>query len=99
MTEAQQTQLTRLETRVRQLIMRLGTLLAERDALERKLRESTAREEALRRDVARLDGLYNNLKMARMLELSDDDTQRAKARLTKLVREVDSCIAMLKSNS
>lgn len=97
MNQEQHTQLTRLETRVRQLLMQHNSLLAERASLERKVKEGMQREEVLKTEVARLTGLYDNLKMARMLELSDSDPQKAKARLTKLIRDVDSCIAMLKS--
>jgi len=35
------------------------------------------------------------LKLARMLQVSDEDKSAAKARLAKLVRDVDKCIALL----
>jgi hypothetical protein len=40
---------------------------------------------------------YANLKVARMLELSDSDTRNARQRLSRLVRDVDKCIALLKA--
>jgi hypothetical protein len=38
---------------------------------------------------------YDSLKMAKMIEISDGDLQGAKDRLSKLIREVNKCIAIL----
>lgn len=42
-----------------------------------------------------LNAAYTNLKTARMLQISDTDVKNAKARIAKLVREIDKCIALL----
>lgn len=97
MTPEQQTIITRLETRVRQLILQYAKLREEKGTLEQKLAEAMQREEALKAENAHLQNLYDNLKMARILELNDTDERNAKGRLAKLVREVDNCIAMLKA--
>lgn len=44
---------------------------------------------------ATLNAAYTNLKTARMLQISDIDVKNAKARIAKLVREIDKCIALL----
>lgn len=38
---------------------------------------------------------YDNLKIARVLTVSDDEKQQAKQRINKIVREIDKCIAQL----
>lgn len=38
---------------------------------------------------------YNSLKMARMIEITDGDLEGAKERLSKLIRDVNKCIAIL----
>jgi DNA repair ATPase RecN len=38
---------------------------------------------------------YDNLKMARIISVKQDDLKSAKNRLSKLVKEVDKCIALL----
>ena len=38
---------------------------------------------------------YANLKMARMISVNDNEIRDTKQRLTRLVREVDKCIALL----
>lgn len=42
-----------------------------------------------------LEARYTNLKMARMISINDNELRDAKQRLSKLVREVDKCIALL----
>ena len=38
---------------------------------------------------------YNSLKMAKMIEITDGDLDSAKERLSKLIRDVNKCIAIL----
>ena len=38
---------------------------------------------------------YDNLKLAKIISVSDSDLDNAKKRLAKLVRDVDKCIALL----
>jgi hypothetical protein len=38
---------------------------------------------------------YDNLKMAKIIAVKQDDWKGAKDRLSKLVKEVDQCIALL----
>lgn len=50
---------------------------------------------SMQEHVERLQKNYANLKLAKMIEIGDDDLKDAKTRLSKLVREVDKCIALL----
>lgn len=89
--------LQRLETRVRQLILQDKSLRDEIVTLKAQLSEH---EQQIRRLSAERDDIaqhYSNLKVARILELSDTDTRSARQRLNQLVRDVDKCIALLKS--
>lgn len=95
MTKEEETLLRTFETRVRQLMLQYGEL-------ERKNRELASlldeKDQALRDALADADRLrqdYANLKLARMMEIGDDDVKNAKSRLSRLVREVDKCIALL----
>ena len=44
---------------------------------------------------ARLKHDYQTLKTARMLEVSGEDVKASRARIAKLIREVDKCISLL----
>ena len=87
--------ITAFETRVRQMLLRFQELKKENEELygmveknENDLKELRARLEQQERD-------YQSLKMARMLEITDGDLEGAKARVAKLIREVNRCIAIL----
>ena len=55
----------------------------------------TQEEEITQQLVAEAQHRYNLLKTARMIEVSGDDVKESRARLSKLIREVDKCIALL----
>lgn len=73
-------------------------LKSENSKLKIQLTEKEESIEALVHQVERLNTKYENLKMARVLSSQDEQgAEKAKARLAKLVRDVDKCIAMLKN--
>lgn len=87
--------ITAFETRVRQMLLRFQELKKENEELfamveknEQDLKELRAKLEQQERDC-------QSLKMARMLEITDSDLEGAKARVAKLIREVNHCIAVL----
>ncbi len=86
-----------LETRVRQLILQDKDLQEQCRALEGRIAERDGKIEELKQQVRDVQARYDNLKVARMLELSDSDTRNARQRLNRLVRDVDKCIALLKA--
>lgn len=86
-----------LETRTRQLILKYQQLKEENEEL---LNDLVTKDNELRNVKQRnkqLEASYANLKMAKMLEVGDQDLAAAKQRMAKLVREVDKCIALLKA--
>ena len=86
--------LVTFETRVRQMILRFQELKKENNDLRASIAKN---EEAIKLEdqVAQADQNYNALKMARMIEVSDGDLEKAKQRLNKLIRDVDKCIGIM----
>lgn len=87
-----------LETRVRQLILQGRALREQLRVLEDQLAERDRQIKEFECRNEQLESQYANLKIARTLELSDSDTRKARQRLSYLVRDVDKCIALLKSS-
>ena len=83
------------ESRMRQMILRFQELRKENNDLyamleknERDIKELQARLDQRQHD-------YDSLKMAKMIEITDGDLEGAKDRLSKLIRDVNKCIAIL----
>lgn len=95
MTTNEQT-LSRFQTRVRQMILRFQELKKENEELYAMLDKSEKDIENLRTQLAQSTNDYNSLKMAKMIEITDGDLENTKARLSKLIREVNKCITILK---
>ncbi len=89
MTPEEEIILKRFETRVRQLILQYQDVKQENELLRQQVN-------TLRQDLENSQKDYANLKMARMIDISDQDMKDAKGRLSKLIREIDKCIALLK---
>jgi len=87
--------LAAFEGRVRQLILRFQELKKENEELYRMVDKNEEDIKALQEKLSRNEQDYNALKMARMVEITDGDLQGAKDRLSKLIREVNKCIAVL----
>lgn len=97
MTAKEQELLSQLGTRVRQLILQDEDLRGQIRALEGRIADKDEHIKDLERQRDDVAAQYANLKVARMLELSDSDTRNARQRLNRLVRDVDKCIALLKA--
>ncbi|MBO7116299.1 MAG: hypothetical protein J6V87_04520 [Prevotella sp.] len=87
--------LATFETRLRQMILRFQELRKENEDLyalveknEQNIKQLQAKLEQGQRD-------YDSLKMAKMIEITDGDLDGAKERLSKLIRDVNKCIAIL----
>ncbi len=86
-----------LETRVGQLLQQDEALREQFRALEAKIAERDGQIAELERQKQEMKAQYDNLKVARILELSDSDTRNARQKINRLVRDVDKCIALLKA--
>ena len=87
--------LTTFETRVRQMILRFQELKKENSSLHAQLQKDQQEIKDLKSQLAQADSNYNSLKMAKMLEITDGDLEGAKARLMKMIRDVNKCISLL----
>jgi len=87
--------LVTFETRVRQMILRFQELKKENNDLRASIAKNEEAIKQLKDQVAQADQNYNALKMARMIEVSDGDLEKAKQRLNKLIRDVDKCIGIM----
>ena len=87
--------LTTFETRVRQMILRFQELKKENENLQALVEKNGQDIQDLQAKLTQVDHDYNSLKMAKMMEITDGDLEGAKARLTKLIRDVNRCIAIL----
>lgn len=97
MTSEEEKTVRLLETRTRQLILKFQQLKEENGELLDELVEKDSELQEVKRKNHQLEADYANLKMAKMLEVSDQDLSAAKQRVAKLVRDVDKCIALLKT--
>lgn len=88
---------SRLETRTRQLMLqydKIKLLLAE---TEQKLSEQQQHCLALEKEKHALEEKYSRLKMARLIDMTDDDDLKTtRKRINKMIASVDKCLATLK---
>ena len=87
--------LSTFETRVRQLILRFQELKKENEELHTLVEKNEQDLQAMKAQLTQADNDYQSLKMAKMMEITDGDLESAKARVAKMIREVNKCIAIL----
>lgn len=87
--------LIKFQTRIHQLLLSFKELKLENDELYTMIDRNEKEIKELREKLAHADNDYNSLKMAKMVEISDGDLDGAKKRLSKLIRDVNKCIAIL----
>ena len=87
---------TRLETRCRQMMFQYEKLLEKLAMTEQKLAQEKERSKALEEEKHRLEEKYAQLKMARLIDMTDtDDLKLARKRINKMIAQIDRCIANL----
>ena len=87
--------LATFETRLRQLLLRFQELKKENGELYAMLESNEKTVKELREKVNQQQSDYDSLKMAKMIEITDGNLDGAKERLSKLIRDVNKCIAIL----
>lgn len=83
------------ETRVRQMILRFQELKKENVELYAMVEKNEQTIKELQDKLTQADNEYHSLKMAKMMEITDGDLESAKARISKMIREVNKCITIL----
>ncbi len=97
MTTQEETLLGQLQVRIRQLVMQDQKLQQRCASLKQALEQRDEKIAELEQQRREVSAQYANLKIAKAMELTEGDTRAAHRRLTNLVRQVDECIALLKS--
>ena len=87
--------LATFETRLRQMILRFQELKKENEELYGLVSKGEKDMKVLREKFEQQQSDYKSLKMAKMIEITDGDLSGAKERLSKLIRDVNKCIAIL----
>lgn len=95
MTHEQETALHDFEALVRQLMRAYREECGMNASLRGELAESRRHHEEAVQELEKLKHDYAVLKTARMIEVSSGDVKESRARLARLIREVDKCIALL----
>ena len=87
--------ITTFETRVRQMLLRFQELKKENEEFYALIEKNEQDLNDLKVKLEQQERDYQSLKMARMLEITDGDLEGAKVRLSRLIRDVNKCIAVL----
>ena len=95
MTEEENKLLNSFETQLRHLIYLHDELKRENAELKKLLENEKLKNEKVQAQYDELEVSYTNLKTATAISLNGSDVKETKLRLSKLVREVDKCIALL----
>ena len=83
------------ETRVRQMILHFKQLKKENEDLLAQIEKGKQDIADLPAKLTQAQNDFNSLKMAKMMQITDGDLEGAKARVTKMIKTVNQCIAIL----
>lgn len=82
-------------TRVRQMLLQYNALKKENVSLRKEVMKCDAEIADLKAELELWQAEYDNLKLTKMLEITDGDIETAQKRVAKLIRDVNKCITML----
>ncbi len=95
MTEDHKRLLAVFEVRVRDLMALCDKQKLKIDELNTVLNQKDTEIQQAKEMINELNAKCDNMLTARVVSVSDGDLKSARTRLSKLVREVDKCIALL----
>lgn len=93
--DANEKTITLFTTRVRQLILQYKELKKENDNLHVMIDEREKSIKELEHRLKKAEEDFVNLKLAKMIEVSDKDVEEAQKRIARLIRDVNKCITLL----
>ena len=99
MTEEERQSMKKFEAKVRQVIAQMRVLQKENADLYEELESKDEEIKTLKAELAQSKNDYNNLKLAKMIEISDTDIKESKLKISHLVREINKCINILSSDT
>ncbi len=86
------------ESKLNRLMGAYTRLQTENNALREQLNLQSVELDKVRKQNIELTESYKNLKQAKIISSSESEIGDTKRRLSKLVREVDKCIALLNAS-
>lgn len=81
-------------TKVRHLILQYKAVKEENDGLYAMIDERDKEIAVLKETVGKMKSDYENLKLAKMIAVSDEDVEVSRKRINHLIREVEQCITL-----
>lgn len=91
-----QQKIQRIEAKARVVVERYAMVVAERDKALERVALLEAEVQQLQRHIGRQQAEAEYLKVAMTIAPTREDTARARAVLSELMREIDICISELK---
>ena len=98
MTEADVFAIKNFESKLNRLMDAYTQLMAENVTLREQLNLQSVELDKVRKQNIELAESYKNLKQAKIISGNESEIGDTKRRLSKLVREVDRCIALLNAS-
>ncbi len=95
MTDEEKNLLSTFEARLRHLIYLHDELKRDYGELQSRVETLQDEQRKIQADYNELQRRFTDLKSAETISLNGGDVRETKLRLSKLVREVDKCIALL----
>lgn len=95
MTAEQERLLKNFETRIRQTMLRCEELQKENDRLSEALADKEAAYATMAEALDKVTKKYDDLKLAKSMAGRHGEWQEARQELSKLVREINACIALV----
>ena len=77
------------------MILQYGELKRRNEELSNAVKGLKAEVESLNSQLQQQRDDYNSLKMARMVEITNGDMEKAQKRMAQLIRDVDKCITLI----
>lgn len=99
MTAEERQKLKAFDAKVRNLVTKYQVMLKENEDLYAELEAKDKLIAEAKAEAAQYKKDYETLKLARMIDISDDEMKHARTRITNLVREVNKCINLLTSDN
>ena len=99
MTPEERQSMKEFEAKVRQVLAQFRVLKQENADLYADLEGRDGEIKRLKAELAQNKIDYNNLKLAKMIEISDADIKESKMKISRLVREINKCINILSTDT
>jgi len=98
MTDEEKRQLKIFDGKIRQLLQSYQVMQKENADLYVEMDRKDEEIARLKAELRQSQSDYSNLKLAKMIEISDSELKGAKQRISKLVREINKCIGLLSTD-